>query len=94
MLELEQQSREISRHTDASAVHYVIPFNVNTCQFIVSLVQLHTMEFLEDFEEIVEVFNTYIFDAKVVDNEAELDGMPFVVPEVWSQSRFVETFGN
>jgi hypothetical protein len=48
----------------------------------------------KDFEEIDEVFNTYIFDAKVVDNEAELYGTPFVVPETWSQGCFVETFGN
>jgi hypothetical protein len=39
------------------------------------------MEFPEDFEEIVDVFNTYIFDAKVINNEAELDGTPSVVPE-------------
>jgi hypothetical protein len=45
---------------------------------------LHTIEFLEDFKEIVEVFNTYIFNAKVFDNVAELDGMPFVAPETWS----------
>jgi hypothetical protein len=52
------------------------------------------MEFCEDFEEIVEVFNTYIFDAKVINNEAELDGMPFVGPEVWSQGHFVETLAT
>ncbi len=52
------------------------------------------MEFLEDFEEIIEVFNTYIFDAKVINNEAELDGMPFAVPEAWSQGCFTETFGD
>jgi hypothetical protein len=42
------------------------------------------MEFLEDFKEIVEVFNTYMFDTKVINNEAELDGTPFVAPETWS----------
>jgi hypothetical protein len=52
------------------------------------------MEFLEGFEEIVEVFNTYIFDAKVVHNEAKLDVMLFVMPETWSPGHFVETFGN
>jgi hypothetical protein len=39
------------------------------------------MEFLADTEEVVEVFMTHIFDAKVVNNEAELDGSPFVAPE-------------
>jgi hypothetical protein len=52
------------------------------------------MEFLEDFEEIVEVFNTYIFETNVVNNEAELDETPFVAPETWSQGRLVEPFGN
>jgi hypothetical protein len=32
------------------------------------------MEFLEGIKEIVEVFYTYIFDAKVINNEAELVG--------------------
>ncbi len=52
------------------------------------------MEFLEDIKEIVEVFSTYIFNPKVTDDEAELDGMPFVAPEAWSQGRFVTAFGN
>ncbi len=69
---------------DAAATRCVIPFIVNSCKFIAGHVELHTMKFLEDFEEIVEVFNTYIFDTKVVNNETEFDGMPFVVPETWS----------
>jgi hypothetical protein len=63
-------------------------------KFIASHVELHTMEFLEVFEEIIEVFNTYTFDAKVINNEAELDGTLVLVPETWSQGRLVETFGN
>jgi hypothetical protein len=39
------------------------------------------MEFLEDIKEVVEVFQAHVFNAKVVYNEAELDGPPFVVPE-------------
>jgi hypothetical protein len=50
--------------------------------------------FLRSVEEIVEVFNAYIFNAKVINNKAELDGMPFMAPETWSQGHFVETFGN
>jgi hypothetical protein len=61
----------------------VISFDVNACKFIAGHVELHTMEFLEDFEKIVEVFNTYI--SKVINNEAKLDGTPFVLLKAWSQ---------
>ncbi len=44
-------------------------------------VVLQAMEFLEDAKEVVEVFKAHIFDAKVVDDETELDGSPFVAPE-------------
>jgi hypothetical protein len=39
------------------------------------------MEFLEDIEEVGEVLETHTFYAKVVNNEVELDGSPFVVQE-------------
>jgi hypothetical protein len=51
------------------------------------------MVFLEEVQEMVEVFNTHIFNTKVIHNEAELDGSPFVAPETRSGSRFVVTFG-
>ncbi len=43
----------------------------------------------------VEAFNTHIFNTKVIDNEAELDGLPFVALEIETRSgsRFVVTFG-
>ncbi len=41
----------------------------------------------------MEVFDTKLFHAKVINNEAELDGSPFVAPETRSGSRFVVTFG-
>jgi hypothetical protein len=40
------------------------------------------MEFLEDTEEVVEVFQAHVFNAKVVYNETGLDGSPFMVPEM------------
>ncbi len=51
---------------------------------IASHVVLHTMEFLEDTKEIVEVFEAHIFNTKVVYNKAELDEPPFVAPETRS----------
>ncbi len=40
----------------------------------------------------IEVFDIHVFNTKVIDNEAELDGSPFVAPETRSGSRFVVTF--
>jgi hypothetical protein len=38
------------------------------------------MMFLEEVKEMVEVFNTHVFQTKVIDDEAELDWLPFVAP--------------
>ncbi len=81
MLEFEKQHRYIAWHTDATVMGSIVPFNVNACKFIASHVVLHTMEFLEDTKEVVEVFKTHTFNTKVVYNKAELDGPPFVAPE-------------
>jgi hypothetical protein len=40
------------------------------------------------------VFDSSIFYTKVVDNEAELEGMPFVVPEAWRGGCFIEYFSE
>jgi hypothetical protein len=81
MLEFEKQLRYIAWHTDAAAVGSVVPFNVHARKFIASHVVLDAMEFLEDTKEVVEVFQAHVFDAKVIYNEAELDGSPFVASE-------------
>jgi hypothetical protein len=81
MLEFEKQHRYIAWHTDVAAAGSVVPFNVHTSKFIACHVVLHDMEFLEDTKEVVEVFKAHVLNTKVVYNEAELDGSPFVVPE-------------
>jgi hypothetical protein len=52
------------------------------------------MEFLEKIKEMVEVFDSNIFDPKVIYDEAELDGVPFVAPEARSGISFVVAFGK
>ncbi len=84
MIELEKQGRNIARHTDASQTGCIVPFNVNACKFSTGHVVLHTMEILEDTEEVVEVFKAHIFNTKVIYNKTELDRLPFVVPETGS----------
>ncbi len=60
---------------------WVVSFNVHAHKFITGHVVLHAMEFFEDTKEVVEVFKAHMFDAKVLNDEAELDGSPFLVPE-------------
>ncbi len=81
MLEFEKQHRYIAWHTDVAAAGFVVPFNVYARKYIADHVVLNAMEFLEDTKEVVEVFKTHILKTKVIYNEAELDGSPFVVPE-------------
>ena len=52
------------------------------------------MEFLEKIKEMVEVFDSNIFDPKVIYDEAELDGAPFVAPKAWGEISFIVTFGK
>jgi hypothetical protein len=40
------------------------------------------------------VFDSNIFYAKVVDDEAELEGMPFVAPEARCGGCFIESFSK
>jgi hypothetical protein len=79
MLEFEKQHRYIVWHSDAAAASSVVPFNVHACKFITGHVDLHTMEFLEDTKEVVEMFKAHVFNTKVIYNKAELDRYPFVV---------------
>jgi hypothetical protein len=79
MLEFEKQLRCID--TDVAAAGSIVPFNVHASKFIAGHVVLHAPEFLEDTEEVVEVFKAYVFNTKVIYEKAELDGSPFMAPE-------------
>ena len=56
--------------------------------------KLDPMESLEKIKEVVEVFNSNIFYAKVINNEAELDGKPFVAPETRGGFHLVVAFSK
>jgi hypothetical protein len=94
MFELNEQIVNVPRHAELAAPARIIPFDGDACQFVTSHVDLHTMEFLEELQEVVEMLNTNVFDTKVIHNEAELKRMPFVVPETWRGSSFIEAFSN
>jgi hypothetical protein len=52
------------------------------------------MELLENIAEMVEVFYPNILHPKVINYEAELEGMPFVVPEAWGGFGLVISSGK
>jgi hypothetical protein len=52
------------------------------------------VEFLENVQEVVEVFDSNIFHTKVIYNEAELNGTPFVAPEARGGFSFVIAFSK
>jgi hypothetical protein len=52
------------------------------------------MELLEKIKEVVEVFDCNIFYPKVIYDEAELDGTPFVAPETLGGFSFIVAFGK
>ena len=52
------------------------------------------MEFLEKIKKVVEVFYSNIFYPKVINNEAELDGTPFAVPEARGGFSFIVAFSE
>jgi hypothetical protein len=80
MFEFDEDVVGVPRHADAAASASVVPFDVNAGKLVTCHVELHTMKFLEEVKEMVEVFNAHVFHTKVINNEAELGGSPFVVP--------------
>ncbi len=52
------------------------------------------VEFLENVQEVVEVFDSNVFYAKVIYNEAELDRTPFVAPETRGGFNFIIAFSE
>jgi len=55
---------------------------------------LNPVKLLENAEEVVEVFDSNIFYTKVIHYKAELDGMPFVVPEARGGFSLVVAFSK
>jgi hypothetical protein len=94
MFKLNEQVFNVTWHTDATVTICIVPFDINTCKFITGHVVLEPMEFLEKIKKVVEVFYSNIFYPKVINNEAELDGTPFVAPETRGGFRFIVAFSK
>ena len=80
MFEFDEDVVDLPWHADAAGLASVVPFDVNASKLVTCYVELHPMKFLEEVKEMVEVFNTHVFHTKVINDEAELDGSPFVAP--------------
>ncbi len=94
MLKLNEQVFNVPWHTDATATICIVRFDINTHKLISGHVELDPVEFFENVQEVVEVFDSNIFYTKVVYNEAELDGMLFVAPEARSGFSFIVAFSK
>ncbi len=81
MFKLDEQVLHVARHTDATPVSCVVPFDVNTHKFVAGHVELDPVELFKNVAEMVEVFEPIILHPKVINNETELDGTPFVAPD-------------
>jgi hypothetical protein len=71
-----------------------VPFDVNTLIFVASHDELDPVELLENIAEMVKVFKPNILYPKIVNNETELDGTPFMAPEAWGGFGFVISFSK
>jgi hypothetical protein len=56
MLVFEEQQRYIVWHTNAEEASSIVPFEVHASKFIVCHVVMDAMEYLENIEEVGEVF--------------------------------------
>ncbi len=94
MLEFEEEVIDVSGHAESAALARIIPCDGDASKFVASHVELYPMKFLEKVKQIVKMFNANIFYTKVIHNEAELKGAPFMVPETGCGRPLIETFSN
>jgi hypothetical protein len=94
IFKLNEQGFNVSWHTDATTSICIVPFDMDTRKFIAGHVELDPMEFLENVQEVVEVFNSDVFHSKVIHDQAELDGTPFVAPEARGGFNFIIAFNK
>jgi hypothetical protein len=83
MFELDEQGFDVALHADAATPASIIPFDIDTRKPVSRHVELNSVIFFEKIKEMVEVFYPNIFDTKVIHDEAELNGLPFVAPKSW-----------
>ncbi len=94
MFEFEEKIVNTSGHADMTAFASIISVDVHASKFVIGHVGLLSVVLFEKIQEKVEIFDSNIFNTKAINNEAELDGMPFVVPKSWQGVSFVVALSN
>jgi hypothetical protein len=94
MFELNEQGFNVTWHADVTGTICIVPFDMDTRKVISGHVELDPVEFLENVQEVGEVFESDLFYPKVIYDEAELDWTPFVVPETRSGISFIIAFSQ
>ncbi len=94
MFELNEQGFDLTWHTDATATTCIVPFDIDTRKLVSGHVELDPVEFSENVQKVVEVFDSNLFYAKVIHDEAELDRTPFVAPETRGGVNFIIAFSE
>jgi hypothetical protein len=61
MFELNEQGFDVTWHTDATAMNCIVPFDFDTRKLISGHVELDPVEFFENVQEVVEVFDSNVF---------------------------------
>ena len=78
---LDEESVNVVIHGEAAGAHGVIPGQVDASIEVAKPVLGEVVVLFYDVREVMGVLNANIFDAKVVYDEGEHDGLPFVLPE-------------
>ena len=94
VLEFEEKVIDVSGHAESAAFARIIPLDGDASKFVAGHVELYSMKFLEKIKQIVEMFDANIFNTKVIHNEAELKGTPFMAPETGCGRSLIEAFSD
>jgi hypothetical protein len=94
MFKLDEKVLDVAGHTDATPAGCVVPFDIYTRKFVVGHVELDPVKLLENIAEMVEVFKPNILHPNIIKDETDLDGTPYVAPEVWGGFGFVISFSK
>ena len=94
IFKLDEKVLDVAGHTDATPAGCIVPFDVSTQKFVTGHVELDPIELLEHIAEMVEVLKPNILYPKVINNETELDGTPFVAPEAWGGFGLIISFSK
>ena len=81
MVVFDKQGVNVVIHGEATGAYGVIPGQVNASIEVAQPVLCEVVVLFDDVTKVVGMLDANILDAKVIDDEDEHDGLPFVSPE-------------